>query len=53
LAAVRNDNAQYIATAREKIEKLEKAIMEDLKDNCFGATQGWDTETLRKGILAK
>ncbi len=47
LAAIR-DNHQYIHTARELIEELEKTIQDDLQNAGVFDESGWDEESLIK-----
>ncbi|MDX2047616.1 MAG: monovalent cation:proton antiporter-2 (CPA2) family protein [Chitinophagaceae bacterium] len=45
LASIR-ENEQYINTARELIEELEKIIQADMQDKTLSTDTGWDEDTL-------
>ncbi len=48
MAGLRGDRARYINTARERIEDLERTLLDDLKDAGLERDAGWDAESLRQ-----
>jgi voltage-gated potassium channel Kch len=46
LAAMRDDRAAYLDTAREHIRELEELLRSDLAERTDDVDAGWDTETL-------
>lgn len=50
LAAVRDDQKEYINTVRQRIEELEAIMRADLQDKDIESDAGWDPETLRAEV---
>jgi len=48
MAGLRGDRARYIDTARERIQDLERTLLDDLKDVGLDRDAGWDAESLRR-----
>ena len=48
MAGLRGDHARYIDTARERIQDLERTLLDDLKDVGLDRDAGWDAESLRR-----
>jgi voltage-gated potassium channel Kch len=48
MAGLRGDRARYIDTARERIQDLERTLLDDLKDAGLERDAGWDAESLRQ-----
>ena len=48
MAGLREDRARYIDTARERIQDLERTLLDDLKDVGLERDAGWDAESLRR-----
>ncbi|MFN7144469.1 MAG: NAD-binding protein, partial [Myxococcota bacterium] len=50
LAAVRNDQAQLVKTARERIAALEETLQNDRAGHRGFGDHGWDSEAIREGL---
>lgn len=50
MAALRNDRARYIDTARSRIEELERILRDDAADVAELRDAGWDSESLREDV---
>lgn len=50
LAAVRNDQAQLVKTARERITALEETLQNDRAGHRGFPDHGWDSEAIREGL---
>jgi monovalent cation:proton antiporter-2 (CPA2) family protein len=48
MAALRRDQARYIATARTRIEELERIMRSDASEGAELRDAGWDSDTLRE-----
>lgn len=50
LAALRNDQAQLVKTARERIAALEETLQNDRAGHRGFPDHGWDSEAIREGL---
>ncbi len=51
IAAVRDDQKEYVNTVRQRIEELEELMKSDLVEEDLQRDIGWDAESLRKEIV--
>ncbi|MDP2314542.1 MAG: monovalent cation:proton antiporter-2 (CPA2) family protein [Pseudomonadota bacterium] len=50
LAALRNDQAKLVSTARERVSALSTALQADLRGAHGFGDHAWDSETIREGL---
>jgi len=53
IAAVRDDQKEYVDTVRQRIEELEELMKSDLVQEDLQRDIGWDAESLRKGVASR
>lgn len=53
LAAVRNDQKEYINTVRQRVQELEDLMRQDMMEEDLQRDIGWDAESLREEVATQ